>query len=180
MYIKYSLKSIAFIVFLTISGNAQSAFIDNGLTTIDTLTNLEWLDLTETEPFSYDQVEAELLIGGMFEGYRRATVDELNTMFANFGLATGIANQPHLDFIALFGQTHSQDIFPETFGYAQLPDDSESEPSLFSGLALTYGLDFVGTSPPGWYKVLQGSLGHNTSTNFAGFGSFLVVKTINF
>ncbi len=169
MHIKHSLKAITFTAFLILSGNAQSAFIDNGLTTTDTLTNLEWLDLTETEPFSYNQVDSELLAGGLFDGYRRATGAEISTMFANFGLASGAVNATHLAFITLFGQTSSQDNHPETFGYAKAANASLMAP--------TYGLDFyygVGEN----YELLEGGLLHNKSINFAGFGSFLVVKTV--
>jgi len=170
MFFSHSLKAaqaIAFITFLIISGNVNSAFIDNGLTTTDTLTTLEWLDLTETETFSYDQVDLELLTGGLFDGYRRATGAEISNMFANFGLVTGPINATHLEFISLFGQTSSQGNYAESFGYA----DSSSY-----SMAYVYGLDFY--TPGENYLVYTGGLHHNKSINFDGFGSFLVVKTV--
>ncbi len=172
MYLNLSsktIKIIASVVFLFISGNVQSAFIDNGLTTTDTLTNLEWLDLTETEPFSYNQIETELLAGGLFDGYRRATMAELNTMFTNFGLATGPVNVTHLNFINLFGQTGDQDGYPELFGYAE----SGGNP-----MAYVFGLDFASIGGVPSYLVPTGELLHNKSINFDGFGSFLVVKAV--
>lgn len=143
-------------------GDAQAAFVDNGLITTDTLTNLEWLDLTETENYSYDQVETELMPGGMFDEYRRATEAEISNMFANFGLASGPVNSTHLEFINLFGATSSQGDYLESFGYA-LSNGS---------MALVYGLDFY--TPGENYEVLTGGLMHNKGINFDGFGSFLV------
>ncbi len=172
MYLNLSSKTIKIIsgvLFLFISGNVQSAFIDNGLTTTDTLTNLEWLDLTETEPFSYNQIEIELQAGGLFDGYRRATMAELNTMFTNFGLFTGPVNATHLNFINLFGQTSDQNGNPESFGYAESGGDP---------MAYVYGLDFILASGVPSYLVYTGELIHSKSINFDGFGSFLVVKTV--
>ncbi len=155
--------AISCFVICLASGNAQSAFIDNGLITLDTTTNLEWLDLTETANYSYDQVELELAPGGLFDGFRRATEDEISSMFTDFGLVSGPANATHYDFMDLFGVTSHQGNYPEIFGYAD---------SAGSAMALVYGLDFY--SPGENYLVVTGGLLHNKSINFDGFGSYLV------
>jgi len=167
MYLNFSSKPIKIIASLGLiftSGNAQSAFIDNGLTTTDSLTNLEWLDLTQTQNFTYNQIDPELLAGGLFDGYRRATEAELNTLYTNFGLVSGPVNATHLEFINLFGETSNQSGNAESFGYAA------------SGgtLASVYGLDFFFNNGAPNYSVETGGLLHNKSINFDGLGSFLV------
>jgi hypothetical protein len=154
---------ISFFVILVTSNVAHSAFIDNGLTTIDTSTSLEWLDLTETQGYSYNEVEALLLPGGVFDEYRRATETEISNMFSSFGLVSGPLNSTHNDFINLFGATTYQGNYPESFGYADSSGHS---------MALVYGLDFY--TPGENYLVYTGGLLHNKSINFAGFGSYLV------
>lgn len=170
MYLNISSKTIKIIAslgFLFTSVNAQSAFIDNGLTITDTFTDLEWLELTQTQNFSYNQVESELLAGGLFDEYRRATENELDTLFANLELTSGPVNAKHLEFINLFGETTNQDGYAESFGYGVA--SAGPFPS-----APVYGLDFVVANGIPSYGVNTGELSHNPSINFDGFGSFLV------
>lgn len=63
---------------------AQSAIIDNGGFTTDTATNLDWLDLTQTLGMSYDNVSAQLVAGGTFDGWRFASGDEFNLLISNW------------------------------------------------------------------------------------------------
>jgi len=51
--------------------------------TIDTDTNLAWLDLTFTDARSFDDVSSEFGAGGEFEGYRYATEGEVLTFFSH-------------------------------------------------------------------------------------------------
>ena len=90
-----------------------SRFLDNDLTTIDTVTGLEWLDITESVNLSYNDVAAELNTGGMFEGYRYANTAEIENLFDAFGLPqTSPDNDPDPTngyiFINLFGQTNEE------------------------------------------------------------------------
>ncbi len=55
-------------------------------TTIDTTTGFVWLNLTQTENMSFLQVSAQLAPGGHFAAYRYATVDEVETLWADAGL----------------------------------------------------------------------------------------------
>lgn len=101
-------------VVLLLSPQAQaldlSRFFDNNRTTIDTVTGLEWLDVTESVNLSYDYVAAELNTGGMFEGYRYANTSEMEDLFNAFGLPQVPPDVDHdptagYSFINLFGQT---------------------------------------------------------------------------
>lgn len=54
--------------------------------TLDTDTDLRWLDVDLTANRSFDDIAAQLGPGGEFEGYRHATVDEIMTLWMNAGI----------------------------------------------------------------------------------------------
>ena len=83
-------KSLALVgLTLSLSAYADIQSIDSpfGPNTItrDTVTGLDWLDLTVTRGLSYEQVTAQMGPGGTYEGWRYATVAELDQLIANFG-----------------------------------------------------------------------------------------------
>jgi hypothetical protein len=65
--------------------NADPNFGPNSVT-VDTSTGLGWLNLTETTGLSYNQVLAETQSGGMFSGFRFATVPEVLDLYSSAGL----------------------------------------------------------------------------------------------
>ena len=73
---------------------------------------LEWLDLTETTGWSINAITPELEAGGLFEGWRFATLDEIETLWLNFGALPpfegwNVLNEGLADpFVALFGDTN--------------------------------------------------------------------------
>lgn len=62
----------------------------DGLITRDTETGLEWLDLNQTVNYSYNAMLAELGTGGKFDGFRYATVSDIDTLQQSAGLASGL------------------------------------------------------------------------------------------
>lgn len=58
----------------------------DNLITRDSVSGLDWLDLTETNYMSYGQVSAQLDTSGQFDGYRYATNLEVVSLWANFGI----------------------------------------------------------------------------------------------
>jgi hypothetical protein len=62
---------------LSVSNLASAVLIDMGSITRDTDSGLDWLDLTETKGMSYNDVTAQLIQGGSLEGYRYATLLEV-------------------------------------------------------------------------------------------------------
>jgi len=62
-----------------------------GAETLDGQTGLEWLDMTASTGFGFQEIQSELLPGGQFEGFRLATRAEVRTFWENAG-ATTIAN----------------------------------------------------------------------------------------
>jgi len=74
----------AFILLFT-SNYTFAAIIDLNNITLDSDTNLEWLDVTETRGLSYQQVSSMLGSGQLYEGWRYASVSEFETLVSNFG-----------------------------------------------------------------------------------------------
>jgi hypothetical protein len=117
--------------------SAQAALIvidlltpGDGLVTRDTDTNLDWLDPTETELLSFDDVRAGV-DGWISDGWRHATTSEICDLMPKLGLGPspcpgGTPNVPgnqvqtHHD---LLGITDSSDSFVSVSGYF---DDGDS------------------------------------------------------
>lgn len=92
-------KKILALMGFTLSFSANSAIIDLGSITQDTSTNLDWLDVTLTRSLSYNEVFAEMGVGGKYEGWRYATVDELNRLIENFGYPSGGADDDLIELM---------------------------------------------------------------------------------
>jgi len=60
------------------------------LLTRDTVSNLEWLDLTRTINISHTEMLTELDPGGRYEGFKYAVVDDIDTLQVNAGLQSGL------------------------------------------------------------------------------------------
>jgi hypothetical protein len=119
-------KKLLPLLFLFAGFQANATLIDNGSTTVDTATNLEWLDVTATLGESYNSV-----IGGfggyIADGYSVATTSQLCVLFGALG--DSIANCPDAgvdtlaaanvaEFIYKFGDTTvSQPGYAGTFGW---------------------------------------------------------------
>ena len=68
---------------LMAAGSALADLVDNGTTTTDTDTGLEWLDITETTGLSYNEVLASDYVTN--DGYRFATEAEVHQLYTNAG-----------------------------------------------------------------------------------------------
>lgn len=66
---------------------AGAATVDNGDFTTDTISGLDWLDLTLTTNRSYNNVASQLGDGGDFDGWRYASVVEVEQLWTNAGIA---------------------------------------------------------------------------------------------
>ncbi|MES9957094.1 MAG: PEP-CTERM sorting domain-containing protein [Sedimenticola sp.] len=87
----------ALMFFSTISSSALVSVNDaiHGVdsATYDERTGLTWLDLTATKGVSYDAVLANMSIGGAYEGWRYATVDEVTSLWDSAG-GNGVYEDP--------------------------------------------------------------------------------------
>lgn len=134
--------------------------------TLDTVTGFRWLDLTVTEPFTYNEVVAELEPGGIFEGYRLGLDVEVEEIMNAFDVVGNIPAQAACDaLMGFFGITTYQDQWPEIFGYVSPLDGT---------LAPVFGLDFLYLDSDPVYFGQTGGLLHNTGINFYGFGTWIL------
>ncbi len=69
---------------LLIVPTASAVLVDNGTTTVDTDTNLEWLDLTQTLNLSFADALNSTFV--TVDGYRAATQAEVSELFTNAGI----------------------------------------------------------------------------------------------
>jgi len=79
------------IVCISISANAAVVSTDwqnlgDNLITHDTVSGFDWLDLTETNTLSFNQVSGQLGAGDQFQGFRYATESEVVALWANFAV----------------------------------------------------------------------------------------------
>lgn len=84
------LKKALALVGLTLSLTANALIVDLGNITRDTISGLDWLDLTETNGRSYNDISGKLGTGQEFEGWRYATVVEVQALWKEFGLINGV------------------------------------------------------------------------------------------
>jgi len=135
-------KKIMFMSMFILPLTANSAIVDLGNITRDTGTGLDWLDVTMTTGLTINEVFAQMGSGGTYEGWRYATVTELDQLVTNFGFIPNtpctsgytncVSSQPGDDpiietMIRTLGDTYAQE-FPqldysngagETFGYVR-------------------------------------------------------------
>lgn len=78
---------VTLLMLFLFSFNANALLIDNGLTTTDTSTGFEWLDVTATQGKSVNEVLSGF--GGFVNsGYRYATTDEVINLWSALGINT--------------------------------------------------------------------------------------------
>jgi hypothetical protein len=79
--IKRILVGLAFCIALP----SSAAIVDHGTYFKDTDTGLYWLKLTETRDMSYDDVDVQTVPGQPFEGWRYASLEEVESFIAAYG-----------------------------------------------------------------------------------------------
>lgn len=78
------------LAFISVFADAAIVSLDlrtagDGLIERDTVSGLEWLDVGETRNYSYNEVAAQFGEGGLFAGWRHATIPEVTALYAQFG-----------------------------------------------------------------------------------------------
>lgn len=79
------LRKVFFLIFI-LSPPLYAEIIDLGRITRDTSTDLDWLDLTETNGISYNDIKNELSPQGRFSGWRYASQEEVRKLWKQFRL----------------------------------------------------------------------------------------------
>ena len=104
----------------------------DGYSTLDTVTGQEWLDLTLTKGMTYNEVAQELGEGGMFEGWRLPTVDEVHALIDNAIPDDGVTQ--YNGYSTTQSSTYTT-IFLDMFGdYIGLHEIAGSQNVAFSGI----------------------------------------------
>ena len=79
------LRQIVGALLMSSVGCATAGLIDNTTYTTDTVTGLDWLDLTVTRGLSYDDVVGQFSSGQLYEGWRFASRTEVWEFWTNAG-----------------------------------------------------------------------------------------------
>jgi hypothetical protein len=149
----------------------QAALVDNGLYTTDTVSGLDWLDLSETAGNSYQyaddpnagwrhatNAEIESIFAQSFDGY--FDTGALNTSISSYGYAD--QNADTAVFIDLFGLDEQRAI-------GMYKDEDEI-------------VRFMGAQDNGNYTVVYGleysNVYSETSTTSSAIGTWLVRSTV--
>jgi hypothetical protein len=90
------MRSVFIVLLIMVGMPVHAALVNNGSYTTDTVSDLDWLDLTETRNRSYDDISSQLDAGGEFAGWRYATGVEAEALFTQFGLPIGRATDDPL------------------------------------------------------------------------------------
>jgi hypothetical protein len=84
--IKCMISSVfTMIIFVFYCNNANASLSDHGSYVTDTVSNIDWLKLTQTTNRSYNDISSQLGSGGEFNGWRYATGLEFETMLFEQG-----------------------------------------------------------------------------------------------
>lgn len=147
---------------IALTGAAQASIVDHGDYLTDTVSGLDWLDVTQSVNFSYNQVSAQLGSGGAFDGWRFATGMEFNGLVSNYTgttvsslseiytfsrigyeLVAMLGNTFDLPYLHYYNQTYAQytgtpekDAFVATLGY--INDAPAQEMFQYFGVLLTF------------------------------------------
>lgn len=139
--------------------------------TVDTDSNLEWLDVTLSTNLSYNYVSTQFGAGGDFNGFRHASTDEVVSLFTAGGLpdinGSGSTNlAPYEALSNILGATGSQDGHLETNGITGTMDNSGS---YRAGL-----IDFYYNNSVPTYKAYTNSLVYSAGFMYSTVGHWLV------
>lgn len=98
----------------------------DGLATLHEETGIEWLRLTQTDNMSMAQVKTEIQSGGLFEGWRLPTSDEVEIMMEGMYPSYAFDEPNYNDSVRHYGSTtytgssdwraHIRDNWSEAFG----------------------------------------------------------------
>lgn len=106
--------------------------LGDGYSTLDTVSGKEWLDLSLTKGMSYNAVAQELGEGGLFEGWRLPTQEEVHALIDNAIPDDGVKNY---DGYSTTQSTTYTTIFLDMFGdYIGLHERSDNDNVSFSGI----------------------------------------------
>ena len=162
-----ALSFLAFSVFFSSPISAQVIEVDSvvfgpGTLTRDTVQGLDFLDLGDTFGRSLQDVSSQLGSGGEFEGFRYATVAEIDSLVSNYNSPATPPGTPRL--------TALLDVATNLFG-------SDFSTGLSADLGPFGGIQIVsiseGANPPNATPTIEAAVDRVSNTT----GSFLVTPS---
>ncbi len=170
-------RNIYFVLILfLLPVNVLAAFYQNDWNSVgdnsiifDDSTSLEWLSLSQTVGETYSHVKNQLAIGGEYEGFRLATLNEVITLVTNAGSSWGTCFSCPVEIplmeslINMIGSGYSYSTGVSTWGYVLSDENS----SFFSGVLLS--VDYSANK-----KSAMVSGGFKNSNPYPNLGGFLV------
>ncbi|VAW53261.1 hypothetical protein MNBD_GAMMA05-1160 [hydrothermal vent metagenome] len=121
-------KSISLLLLIFIIYDASAALIENddpifgsSAITFDTTTDLYWLDISLTTNLSYEFISSEFGAGGIYNGYRYATEEEVFSLYSSADIpdTSGTLTLQNVSsvfsLISLIGRSDKTG-FPEVYG----------------------------------------------------------------
>ena len=100
--------TLTFIILALSVTHIEAVIIDLGNISQDTVSGLEWMDLTESTSISFNDVVAGFTdADSMFFGWRHATINEVTTFWSNAGITHYSAppDTRNIEFMQLIGIT---------------------------------------------------------------------------
>ncbi len=85
-------KLIIGVLLFGFTTSANAIFTDNTTYLSDSVSGLDWLDVTATQGLSFNTVSAEFGVGGLYEGWRYATSLEFDNLVTNWTGTTSSGN----------------------------------------------------------------------------------------
>ncbi|MCP4284786.1 MAG: PEP-CTERM sorting domain-containing protein [Gammaproteobacteria bacterium] len=175
-------KTILLLVTFCLSLSAQASLISNNdagfganSITTDTDSSLDWLDLTFSKGFSYNQLVTETSAGGIFDGFRLAMMGEVQSLFGAASLPTTTTDITDLAtvnvLIDLIGATRSQGSNLETLGVTGTAGGVGSH--------LGAGLDFFLANGAPMYRVGLGNISYGNTFSATTIGGWLVRDSLS-
>ena len=182
-----SIIATACACFTVVSFNVSAAVIStdwltagDNLITHDTVSGLEWLDLTETNNLSYDFVTGQLVTDGQFAGWRYATNTEVVALLNNFGIDLSAGQPTSIDGFQDPGVAQAagflgnivNEYSPETFPHGVLGVTSD-QPNLgiHAWIGAYTGADITYYHPEDWKNF-------SDDTSRVHTGSYLVKTSV--
>jgi hypothetical protein len=141
--------------FIFSRASSASVLVDDGDYTLDTVTSLEWLDLSSTVGYSYNDVIANNGVNYIADGWHYATRADFLKLASDAGIPTSIASSNvnfsiaasnALNLMGMLGVTNSFGDFTESFGLlGEQVGDLIATGDLYVGLSYGVGADAYGT-----------------------------------
>lgn len=189
----FNKKMMAGLFAILLSHGAQATIIDHGTYLTDTVSGMDWLDVTSSVNMSVNQVNSQFGAGGLFEGWRYASGDEFNQLVGNYtgnpvSGYSSVSQEPDLidGLVIILGSTLDSfmlsqfgETWDEHYGYSEGAGTDYSFGYL-SDLAGTWHyvamlVDQDMNSNSADYSAAHGAVFNNNA--YVDLGSFLVRNT---